>query len=284
MKNVERLQCSMARLCFPSFDKEEFLQLLDEYVRTEASYVPKKMGYSLYLRPTAMGIGRTLSAAPSNMVRLFVIASPVGPYYAPAGNSGTPTMTLVKLLVEEHDRRAWPGGTGAIKLGLNYGISMYAQAKAQQKGYNQVLWLGPNREVQEVGSMNFFVLWKNKTTGERELVTAPLDGSTLPGITRDSVIALTKGWGYKVLEIPFTIEEMLEALEEGRLIECFGCGTAVAITSVSDLHFHDKDYSCPVPAQGSLGQRLLDELHGIQYGQTVHEWSHLIETVPPHIV
>nr|AGT02751.1 branched-chain-amino-acid transaminase [Strigomonas galati] len=281
MKNIERFQTSMARLCFPPFDKEEFQQLLDEYVRTEASYVPKKMGYSLYLRPTAMGIGRTLSAAPSNIVRVFVIASPVGPYYATAGkDGGVCDAPAVKLLVEEAERRAWPGGTGAIKLGLNYGISMHAQAKAQQKGYSQVLWLGPNREVQEAGSMNFLVLWHNKQTGELELNTAPLDGSTLPGITRDSVIQLAKSWGYKVKEEAYTIEDMIDAIADGRMVECFGCGTAAVITPVSGLHYRDADFTCPTPKDGGLAGRLLRELLDIQYGQKVHEWSHLVETLP----
>nr|AGT02635.1 branched-chain-amino-acid transaminase [Strigomonas oncopelti] len=280
-KNIQRLQRSMARLCFPSFDQDEFQQLLDEYVRTEASYVPKKMGYSLYLRPTAMGIGRTLSAAPSNMVRLFVIASPVGPYYATAGkDGGVCDAPAVKLLVEESDRRAWPGGTGAIKLGLNYGISMHAQAKAQSMGYNQVLWLGPNCEVQEAGSMNFLVLWRNKATNELELVTAPLDGSTLPGITRDSVISLARGWGYKVKEEAYTIDDMITALVEGRLVECFGCGTAAVITPVAELHYKITDFTLPTPKDGGLAGRLLRELLAIQYGQKLHEWSHLVETVP----
>ncbi|EPY23377.1 branched-chain amino acid aminotransferase [Strigomonas culicis] len=265
----------MARLCFPSFDKEEFLQLLDEYVRTEASYVPKKMGYSLYLRPTAMAIDTTLAPVVAKRIRLFVIASPVGPLWATPAGSSAAELRPVKLLVEEHDRRAWPGGTGASKLSANYAGPMKAQERAQQKGYNQVLWLGPNQEVQEVGAMNFLALWKNKETGELELVTAPLDGSVLPGITRDSILQLAREWGLTVREVVFTIEDLITAIQESRLVECFGCGTAAVVTAVGLLAYKGVEYAvpCPSEAQGSLTHRCLRAILDIQYGQVEHEWS-----------
>nr|AGT02752.1 branched-chain-amino-acid transaminase [Strigomonas galati] len=277
-KNIDRLQASMTRLCFPSFDKEEFQLLLDEYVKTEASYVPKKEGYSLYLRPTAMAVDTTLAPVQAKKIRLFVIASPVGPLWAPpAGAAPSSSFLLrpVKLLVEEADRRAWPGGTGGSKLSSNYAGPMKAQQRAEDAGYNQVLWLGPNREVQEVGAMNFLVLWRNKATNELELVTAPLDGTVLPGVTRDSILALARGWGINVKEEAYYVEDMIAAIAEGRMVECFGCGTAAIVTSVGLLAYKGVEHvvPCPTEAEGSLTHRCLRAILDIQYGRMEHEWS-----------
>nr|AGT02808.1 branched-chain-amino-acid transaminase [Angomonas desouzai] len=283
-KNIARLRNSMARLCFPDFDGEEFLKCLEEYVKVESAYVPKQYGYSLYLRPTALAMDETLNVTPAKWVRLFIVATPVGPLYAPPAGSDPKVFQVfpVSLLVEEKAKRAWPGGTGGCKLGANYAGPILVQEEAHKKGYNQVLWLGANQEVQEVGAMNFICVWKTKE-GEVELATAPLDGSVLPGVTRDSILQLVRGWGeVKVTEKVYYVSDMIEAIEEGRMIECFGCGTAAIVTPVKLLAYKDKEYAVPAPADEStsIARRCLKTILDIQTGTTAHEWSKLLVSSP----
>ncbi len=170
-------------------------------MKIEKDWIPNKKGYSLYVRPAAIGTQPALGLATSHMSKLFVILSPVGPYY-PTG------FKPVKLWSDEVNVRAWPGGTGGNKLGSNYAGTILPQAEAAARGYQQILWLfGPDHQITEVGSMNMFVFLVNEK-GERELVTAPLDGTILPGITRDSVLALCRNWGeFKVSERKITMGE-----------------------------------------------------------------------------
>ena len=272
-KNVARLQDSMHTLCMPKFDAAELLKVIEEFVRTEKDYVPKEFGYSLYLRPTAIGTAKTLSVVPSKSVRLFVIASPVGPYYPPPeGQSGAAAINPVKLLVEEKRKRAWPGGTGGSKLGANYAGPLLVQEEAHHHGYDQVLWLGAKGEVQEVGAMNFCTLWKTKE-GKTELITAPLDGTILPGVTRDSILELAREWGeFEVSERPYFVQELVEALQENRVIECFGCGTAAIVSPVDLLAYRGKEYAVPCPENG-VTRRFLNEILDIQYGKKPSPWS-----------
>ncbi|KAG5501553.1 hypothetical protein JKF63_03383 [Porcisia hertigi] len=276
-QNIARLQDSMRALCFPSFDADEFMKVLVEFVKTEKDYVPKESGYSLYLRPAAIGTTKSLGAHPSRSVRLFVIASPVGPYFPPQeGNSGAVAISPLSLLVAEERKRAWPGGTGGTKLGANYAGPLIAQEEAHARGYDQVLWLGSKDEVQEVGAMNFCTLWRTRE-GKTTLVTAPLDGTVLPGVTRDSILALARSWGeFEVSERPYFVSELVEALTEGRVMECFGCGTAAVVAPVKVLAYRGKEYKVPCPEQ-SYARRFLHELLDIQYGKKPSPWSVKIE-------
>ncbi|EPY31376.1 branched-chain amino acid aminotransferase [Angomonas deanei] len=279
-KNIARLQNSMARLCFPGFDSEEFLRCLEEYVKVEANYVPKQYGYSLYLRPTAFAMDASLSPDPAKHVRVFIVATPVGPLYRPPPGADPKGFQVhpVKLLVEEKAKRAWPGGTGGCKLGANYAGPTLVQEEAHAKGYAQVLWLGANEEVQEVGSMNFICVWKTKE-GKTELVTAPLDGSVLPGVTRDSILQLVREWGEAtVRECNYYVSDMIAAIEEGRMVECFGCGTAAIVTPVKLLAYKGKEYDVPAPedAEHSIARRCLKTILDIQHGATPKEWSTLL--------
>ncbi|CAJ1990083.1 branched-chain amino acid aminotransferase [Leishmania donovani] len=276
-RNVARLRHSMRSLCFPDFDEAEMLKVIMEFVRTEKDYVPKEHGYSLYLRPAAIGTADSLGATPSRSVHLFVIASPVGPYYLPPEDqSGAMAIKPVTLLAEDKRKRAWPGGTGGSKLGANYAGPLLVQEEAQALGYNQVLWLGSKDEVQEAGFMNFCTLWKTKE-GKTELVTAPLDGTILPGVTRDSILALARSWGeFEVSERPYYMSELAEALQEGRVMECFGCGTAAIVSSVSMIAYRGKEYSVPL-SEPSYARRFLNEIMDIQYGKTPSPWSVKVE-------
>lgn len=264
--NMKRLQSSMRRLCFPAFDEDELVECLRTLVKIDKEYIPAQRGYSLYIRPTAIGTNENLRVGTADQCKLYIITSPVGPYYP---NGFKP----VSLLVHTKAKRAWPGGTGAYKLGANYAGPIYHQTQCPP-GYPQILWLGPNDVVDEVGAMNFMVLWKLES-GELELATAPLDGTILPGVTRDSILTLVKDMGnIKVSERRFTIHDIKKALQEKRIVEMFGCGTAAIITQVDALLIDDVRHEVPI---GDLSSKLMDKLMAIQFGEVEHPWSVIVK-------
>eukprot|EP00758_Cryptobia_borreli_P003164 Tbor_TRINITY_DN3570_c0_g1::TRINITY_DN3570_c0_g1_i2::g.2875::m.2875/K00826/E2.6.1.42, ilvE; branched-chain amino acid aminotransferase len=263
--NAARMQRSTARLCFPAFDADDLIHGIKELVKLDKSFIPKEKGYSLYIRPTAIATNANLGVAPADAIKLYVINSPVGPYY-PSG------FKPVKLMADTKHKRAWPGGTGEYKIGANYAGPIYHQRECAKEGFQQVLWLGPGDVVDEVGAMNFMMLWRNKD-GERELITAPLDGTILPGVTRDTILSLGRQWGeFKVTEKRFTVHDMVQASEEGRLEEAFGCGTAAIVTAVEGVQVLNKYINIPVHEK-SVAVRLFNAIQDIQYGVVEHSWS-----------
>jgi len=263
--NAARMNRSMARLAFPTYDEAEWVKVMSEFVRANKDFIPKEEGYTLYLRPAAVATNENLRVGPADSVKLFYIASPVGPYYP---NGFKP----VKLICDRTHKRAWPGGSGDNKVGCNYAGTITHQVQHAKAGFQQVLWLGPNEELNEVGAMNIMVLWKN-ADGVRELVTPALDGTILPGITRNSVLSTCQSWNdFKVTERQVQLSELEAALKEKRVEEVFGCGTAAIITAVDGLRIDNVDYAVPCP-ENSTARRILDELSDIQYGRKKHEWS-----------
>ena len=275
--NMKRLSSSMVRLAMPPLDEAGYLACIKRLVALERSWVPDGDGFSLYLRPTVIGTQPTLGVGPSRSIKLFTICCPVGPYY-PEG------FKPVSIYAERDAVRAWPGGVGDRKLGGNYAPTILIQKDAAARGYSQVLWLvGKELQVTEVGTMNFFVMWTRRD-GVRELVTAPLDGTILPGVTRDSILALARGWGeFNVREARFTMGELADALREGRVEEAFGAGTAAVVSPVKSLHFDGTNFEVPLGkgsgsnvGAGPLTQRFWKELLDIQYGRKEHAWSVVI--------
>ncbi|CAB9528400.1 Branched-chain amino acid aminotransferase [Seminavis robusta] len=274
-KNMERLTGSMERLSMPGadFDNGELVKLIEELVKVDQKWIPRGEGYSLYIRPTVIATHRFLGMAPPIDLLLFVITSPVGPYYKTG-------FKPIRLTCDTPFVRAWPGGTGNSKVGGNYGPTMKAQADAAARRYSQVLWLFGDKEVvTEVGAMNVFFLIQNKETNLPELITPPLtSGDILPGVTRDSIIALAETWDdLTVVEWAPTIHEIKEAAEEGRLLEAFGAGTAAVVTPIDCIEYKGQDIN--VPADGKLTQRIWDAVTGIQYGRREgpEGWCHKIQ-------
>lgn len=262
-KNMERLTNSMSRLEMPGFDfdNDELIKLIAELVKVDKDWIPSGEGYSLYLRPTVIATHNYLGLAAPEQILLYVICSPVGPYYKTGFDP-------IKLTADTEYVRAWPGGTGNAKVGGNYAATMKPAAEAAEEGYSQVLWLfGDDDAVTEVGSMNFFVCLMNKDTDRPELVTAPLDGGDiLPGVTRDSILQLARSWGdIDVTERKITMGEIKEASEDNRLIEAFGAGTAAVVTPVSSIKYNGEEID--IPSVGDVTQRVWDEIIGIQYGK-----------------
>eukprot|EP01133_Synstelium_polycarpum_P004305 gene4305-5028_t len=269
MENMNRFLSSSNRLCLPAFNKEAVIELIKKMVVMDKDWIPEGKGFSLYIRPTMIATHKSLGVAAPQSAKLFVIASPVGPYY-PEG------FKPVSLLADDRYIRAWVGGSGAFKLGSNYAPTIFPQAEAAKKGFQQILWL-LNDTVTEVGTMNMFVFWKN-AQGERELITPPLtDGTILPGVTRDSIIKLAQKWGeFKVTEKNFSMTELAAAVREGRVLEAFGAGTAAIVSPIKSINYKGEEYKIPIDeatGAGIMTKRFADTIMGIQYGEIPSDWS-----------
>lgn len=254
--NAKRTNNTNKRMCIPQIDEQMYIDAIKELVAVDKDWIPQKPDTALYIRPFIIGTDKFLGVAASNTYKFIIILSPVGPYY----ESG---LAPTRIYVENEFVRSAPGGTGYAKIGGNYAAAMIAEQKAHDMGYDQVLWLDAKegKYVEEIGTSNAFF----KIDGE--LYTAPLEGTILPGITRDSMITVMKDWGYKVNEVRFTIEDVFKAAEEGRLEEVFATGTAAVISPVGELYWNDKHIVINNNEIGELSQKLYDELYGIQTGE-----------------
>jgi branched-chain amino acid aminotransferase len=254
--NARRFNRSAERMCMPQVPEDLFIEGIEQLVKLESDWIPSAPGTSLYIRPTMMAVEPVLGVKPSDHYYFYVILSPVGAYYAAGFNP-------VKIMVEDRYVRAVPGGTGDAKTGGNYAASLKAGLEAKKRGYDQVLWLdGVHRRfVEEVGAMNMFFAYDDR------VVTAPLTGSILNGITRDSVLKLADKLGFTVEEKPLDIEGLMADIKSGWIKEAFGSGTAAVITPVGSLCYKDESVTVGDGGVGQLTQKLYDTLTGIQYGR-----------------
>lgn len=221
--HAARLNASARRLCMPTLPEEDFLQALRAFLDVDAGWIPNASGTALYLRPAMVASEAFLGVRPSRRYTFFIIASPVGNYWGPKP-------AALRLWVETEAVRAAKGGIGAAKAGANYVASLLTAERAKAEGYSQVLWLdSTHTHVEEVGTMNVFFRFGDT------VVTPPLDGSFLAGITRDSVLQLLRRWKVPVEERPVAMTEVAEAYDRGQLKEVFGTGTAAVISPVSEL-------------------------------------------------
>lgn len=248
-KNCKRMLKSATRIALPAFDPAELQKLVESLVAMDGpKWLPReRKGTFLYLRPTMIATAPAIGVQKPFEAMLFIIAVMFPPLDDPSAappslaQVNRPKAAGMKLLASNHDMiRAWPGGFGNAKVGANYGPSLVAQAEARQRGYDQILWLfGEDCLVTEAGASNFFVVWKN-AEGKVELVTAPLgDGIILEGVTRCSVLDMARerlGEEVTVVERKFTMDEVVKASEEGRLLEAFASGTAVSTNTTWSAH------------------------------------------------
>lgn len=255
-KNIQRTNTTNDRICIPQVDEEALLEAIIKLIHVERDWVPELEGTSLYIRPFIIATDPFLGVRPASSYKLMIILSPVGAYYKEGINP-------VSIWVENEFVRAVRGGVGFAKTGANYAASLRAQMKAKEKGYSQVLWLdGIERKyVEEVGTMNVFF----KIDGK--IITPSLEGSILPGVTRDSVIEVLKDWGEDVEERKITIQEVYEASEEGTLEEIFGTGTAAVISPVGLLDWNGNKITINDSKIGPMAQKLYDTITGIQSGK-----------------
>ncbi|MEM1007943.1 MAG: branched-chain amino acid aminotransferase [Myxococcota bacterium] len=254
--NFRRLNRSCRRLVIPELNPEVLEQGLIALLRIDQDWIPHSSEGTLYIRPTVIATDPVLGVRPSDTYLFYAIAGPAGSYYAEGFNP-------VQIYVSDDYVRAVSGGIGEAKTAGNYAASLAAQQEAKKKGYAQVLWLdGQSRQfVEEVGTMNIFFRIQD------ELITSPLTGSILPGITRDSVIQIARSWGVKVVERMLSMDEVLEASSSGQLREVFGTGTAAVIAPINRFHFKGKEIQVGDGKTGELSAKLYHYILDLQYGR-----------------
>ena len=254
--NFARMTRSAERMCMPALDEETAMEGLKQLIRVAADWVPHKEVTSLYIRPTMISMDVGLGVHASKKYRFFIILSPVGAYYKEG-------LKPVSIYVEDEYVRAVRGGVGFTKCAGNYAASILAGDVAEKKGYSQVLWLDGVEQtyIEEVGSMNMMFAYGTR------IVTPRLNGSILPGITRDSVLKLARKLGYEAEESRLNVHDIFADAKSGKLTEAFGTGTAAVISPVGVLAMDDERITLGDGGIGPVAQKLYDTLTGIQYGR-----------------
>ncbi|KAG2369259.1 aminotransferase [Suillus spraguei] len=278
--NMKRMNASAQRLVLPTFNGNALIECMKALITIDHKWIPKE---PLNDNDAAVATDSALNIAPPKEALLFVIACPVGAYY-PQGFKPIPLRGTTEYI------RAAPGGIGAYKLAANYGPCVVAEKSAANEGYAQNLWLqGPEHWLTEAGTMNLFVVIKDRD-GVNELITPPLDGMILPGVTRDSVLALARNHVsgikrlqglpdlIKVSERPTNMDEIIQSSKEGRLVELFGTGTAVVISPVERIGYNGGDFMIPTgeDGMGPVSRPLWTELVGIQTGAVESDWNYVV--------
>jgi len=267
LENARRLNSSLTRMCMPTMPESDILEYESQLLKTEERWIPRVKGTALYMRPTVIATEAVLGVRPSSQFLFFIILSPSGPYFPEGFNP-------VGLWSSREISRAAEGGTGAVKAGGNYGGSLLAIQKAMDQGYSQVLWLDSkeHRYVEEAGAMNLFFAIENT------LVTPPLTGSILPGITRKSILEMAPDLGIETREEMITIEDLCRGIQEGKVTEVFGAGTAAVVSPFGKLNVDGSEYTINNNQTGPWSRKIYDELTAIQYGEKTdpYGWVHRV--------
>ncbi|MED6270729.1 branched-chain-amino-acid aminotransferase [Characodon lateralis] len=268
--NMNRMANSAERACLPAFDQSELLECIRRLIDIDQDWVPHSDSASLYIRPTFISTEPSLGVKKPTSALLYVILCQAGSYF-------NTEMRVLSLWADPKYTRAWKGGTGDCKMGGNYGGTLFAQYEAASYGCQQVLWLyGEDHQITEAGTMNIFLHWINDD-GDEELATPPLDGIILPGITRQSILDLTKKWDeFKVSERYLTMGQLYSALKQQRLKEMFGSGTACSICPVGSIVYQGTNLQLPYQEKHSLSSRITTELADIQHGRSPSDWTYLV--------
>ena len=266
--NGRRFQRSAARLALPELPVEDFVAAADLLIEADRAWVSPNDEKSLYIRPFMMATEAFLGVRPANHVTFLVIASPAGAYFA----SGLHPVSI--WLSEEYTRSA-PGGTGAAKCAGNYAASLVAQQEASANGCDQVVFLDAveKRWVEELGGMNVYFVFDDGT-----LVTPPVSGTILEGVTRDAILTIAAEHGHATQQRPIDIDEWRSGVTSGRITEVFACGTAAVVTPLGRLAWRGGELTMGDGHPGKVTQDLRDSLLAIQYGTAPdpHGWMHRV--------
>ena len=261
--NAERFNQSARRLAMPELPEDIFVEACRQLVAVDRDWFPSVDGGALYLRPFMFATEAFLGVRPAKAYKFMVIASPAGNYF----KSGAPA---VSIWVSKYTRAA-PGGTGAAKCGGNYAASLVPQAEAMARGHDQVVFLdaAEHKWIEELGGMNLYFVFDDGS-----LVTPPLTGTILPGITRASLLALAREEGLTVREERYSLDQWRADAASGRLVETFACGTAAVVTPVGKVCDESGDFTIGSGGPGQLTSRLKDRLVSIQRGNAPdpHGW------------
>lgn len=261
MDNFARMNRSAARMAMPAIPQSVFLDGLLELLRVDREWVPVGAGGALYIRPVYFAVDALLQVRPATTYRFLIVTSPSGPYFSGA----------VDLLAETELTRACPGGTGDVKAAGNYAGSLLAAQRAQQRGYHTVLWLDSqsHRFVEECGLMNIVFVMDGR------VVTPPLSGTILPGITRDSVLTICRDLGIPVEERRISIDELFERFDSGKPTQAAGVGTAATVAPIRKIRFGEREMElAPIEADSPL-DRARKELEAIRTGSVADPYGWL---------
>ncbi|MDY0112819.1 MAG: branched-chain amino acid aminotransferase [Corynebacterium sp.] len=278
-QNARRFQRSAARMAMPELPEELFLEAVRLLVDVDQAWVPKAGGEeSLYLRPMLIATEQTLGVHPSTSYTFLLIASPAGAYF-------TGGINPVKVWLSHEYVRACPGGTGDAKFAGNYAASLAAQAQAEEKGCDQVVWLDAIERtwIEEMGGMNLAFLYPdNEAEAGVKLVTPALSGSLLPGITRDSLLTVARDMGMDVEERRVSTADWENDATSGKMSETFACGTAAVITPVGEVDSRDGSFKINGGETGEWTMKLRERLTGIQRGDVPdeHGWLQTLVEAP----
>ena len=250
--NATRMRKSAVRMCMPEVPESLFMQGMMELLNLDKAWVPTKKGTSLYIRPFQIAMDPFIGIRPSDTYSFYIITGPVGAYYS----------RPVKVKIETNYTRAAAGGTGFAKTGGNYAAALYPAVQAQKEGYDQLIWTdGIKHEfVEESGTMNLMFIIDGK------LVTAPTGDTILPGITRDSILTLARDSCLSVEERPISVKEVIDGIQNGKVTEAFGAGTAATIAKIQTIGHLGTDYDLPNVEQWQHAPMLLEKLDNIKLG------------------
>lgn len=251
--NLERMNQSANRLSMAQIPSELFMSALRELVNLDKDWVPSGEESSLYIRPFMFGTEPFLGVKASDSYRFMIILSPSGRYYA----------TPVKVKIEKHFVRAAKGGTGFAKAAGNYAASLRPAQLAKADGYDQLIWTDAqeHKYIEEAGTMNIMFVINDA------LVTPALSGSILPGVTRDSILQIARSWGMKVEERQVSVDELVQAMEQGTLSEAFGAGTAATISHIRTIGHEGIDYDLPHVEDGPVANKIKSYLNDFKRGR-----------------
>ena len=229
-------------------------------VKLDQQWIPDRAGTSLYIRPFMIATDEYIGVRPSLTYRFMIFTGPVGAYYSKP----------VRVKVEKKFVRAAEGGTGAAKTAGNYAASLHPAQLALQEGYDQLIWTDAKHHeyIEEAGTMNIMLVIDDT------LITPPTTGSILDGITRDSILTLARDWDMKVEVRKVSVSEIVEAIEQGRLQEAFGAGTAATVAHIQAISNDGIDYELPAIEERKFSNKVLEELDNIKYGRAEdpHSW------------
>ena len=255
-ENARRFNASARRLAMPKLPEDAFVEAVRQLALADRDWFPRVDGGSLYMRPFMFANEAFLGVRPAKSYKFLVICSPAGNYF----KSGAPA---VSIWVSRDYTRAAPGGTGAAKCGGNYAASLVPQAEAIERGHDQVVFLdaAEKKWIEELGGMNLFFVFDDGS-----MITPPLGGTILPGITRDSLLTLAREEGLAVREERYSLDQWRADARSGRLVEAFACGTAAVVTPVGRVAGHDGAFTIGGGGPGQMTTRLRDRLVAIQRG------------------
>jgi branched-chain amino acid aminotransferase len=262
-KHHERMSKSLERMCMPEIPKGLFIEALHQLIQLDSSWVPEEADGALYLRPFVIASEEKLGVKAADEYLFMIVCSPAYQYYAQP----------LKVKVETKYIRAAEGGTGATKCGGNYGGALYPTKLAREEGYDQVIWTDAkdHEYIEESGTMNLMFII------DGVLTTPPLSGTTLDGITRDSLLTLAKKKGIEVDVRPISYKEIQYALESGKTVEAFGAGTAAVIAPIKTIAIEGKEYECTV-SDNAMMYELKNDLFKIRRGlaEDTNNWNYIV--------